>query len=109
MTEEGWTNGAARSLMVFLNGCAISERDERGARIADSSFLLLFNASDQPVDFALTGWGPPLEWRQCVDSRLAGPPASDAALADDHMALEGRTIVILTSTGLEPHSDASDG
>ena len=53
MTDEDWDAGFAKSLTVFLNGRAISEPDRRGERVSDDSFLLLFNASEQDLDFVI--------------------------------------------------------
>ncbi|MFH8336488.1 glycogen debranching protein GlgX [Streptomyces sp. AM6-12] len=53
MTDTDWDTGFARSLMVHLNGNAITEPDLRGLRVQDDSFLLLFNAHDQALTFTL--------------------------------------------------------
>ncbi len=45
MTQRDWDSARASALTVFLNGNAISEPGQRGERIADDSFLLMFNAS----------------------------------------------------------------
>ena len=44
MTDADWHGGYARSLAVFLNGVAITERGTRGEPVRDNHFLLLFNA-----------------------------------------------------------------
>ena len=46
MPPEDWDSGFGRSIGVFLNGDGIRGRDQRGQRITDDSFLLLFNAHD---------------------------------------------------------------
>ena len=53
MTEQDWDAGSAQSLTVFLNGGAITEADRRGQPIRDDSFLLLFNASPDELEFAV--------------------------------------------------------
>ncbi|HET6627094.1 MAG TPA: glycogen debranching protein GlgX [Nocardioidaceae bacterium] len=53
MTDEDWTAGDARAVMVFLNGDAIPEPDRRGERVLDDSFLVAFNAHDEPVTFTV--------------------------------------------------------
>ncbi len=58
MTDEDWAAGFAKSLIVFLNGHAISEPDPRGERITDDTFLLMFNAAEQDLDFTI----PPAEF-----------------------------------------------
>src|SRR3989442_411039 len=51
MTDEDWEVWHARTLGVFLNGKAIAGRDERGRRIVDDSFLLLFNAHSDAIEW----------------------------------------------------------
>lgn len=71
MTEHDWGSATARALSVFLNGNAISEPGPRGERIADDSFLLLFNASPKSLDFVV-----PVDhgrqWQVVVDTSLPG-------------------------------------
>ena len=51
MSDADWQTGYSQSLMVFLNGDAIPEPDTLGRRISDDHFLLMFNASDDPIAF----------------------------------------------------------
>jgi isoamylase len=53
MTRRNWQDGEARCLGVFLNGMEIPGTDDDGERITDDSFLILFNAGNDPVDFRL--------------------------------------------------------
>ena len=68
MTDEDWDAGFAKSLTVFLNGRAISEPDRRGERVQDDSFLLLFNASDDDLQFVIPPrrYGP--RWSKVLDT-----------------------------------------
>ncbi|MFI6732946.1 glycogen debranching protein GlgX [Nonomuraea sp. NPDC050451] len=67
MTAGDWHIGYAKSLMVYLNGEAITEPGPRGERIVDDSFLLLINAHHENMPFTLpgeecgTGWVPVLD------------------------------------------------
>jgi isoamylase len=58
MSENDWQAGFAKSLGVFLNGKAIGTPNERGDRVVDDSFYIMFNAHQEPVDFRL----PPKAW-----------------------------------------------
>ncbi|MFI6588020.1 glycogen debranching protein GlgX [Embleya sp. NPDC050493] len=49
MTAKDWDRPDARSVVVFLNGDAISERDSRGGPIVDDSFLFVLNAHYEGV------------------------------------------------------------
>ncbi len=53
MDEGDWDNGHAKTLMVFLNGSAIPAPDRRGLTVLDDSFLVMFNAHHEPVNFTL--------------------------------------------------------
>jgi glycogen operon protein len=68
MTEQDWSEWFAKSFGVFLNGDALRSRDEEGRRIRDDSFLLLFNAHVEGVNFVLpdTSWGR--HWRPVIDT-----------------------------------------
>jgi len=59
MSDEEWTAGFAKSIGVFLNGKAIPYLDERGQRVVDDSFFLVFNAHHEALEFTLPGpeWG----------------------------------------------------
>ena len=49
---------------MFLNGQGIPDRDPRGQRVIDDSFLLCFNAHDEPIEFTVAAKG--------IRRRLAG-------------------------------------
>ena len=68
MSEEHWDETPVNSLGVFLNGDAIPTRTQRGERIVDDSFFLVFNPHHEAVPFKLPGdkWGP--GWRLVFDT-----------------------------------------
>jgi glycogen operon protein len=45
MTPAAWQAPFAQSVVMFLNGDALTDLDEHGERVVDDSFLLYFNAS----------------------------------------------------------------
>ena len=51
--DAGLDAADAHVLGVFLNGDELLERDERGKLVTDDSFLLLFNAHHEDVEFLL--------------------------------------------------------
>ncbi|GAA1250229.1 glycogen debranching protein GlgX [Kitasatospora nipponensis] len=57
MTEADWFAPTA-VLGMLLSGDAMSERDQHGCALHDDSFLLLLNASAEPVEFVLPPGGP---------------------------------------------------
>jgi isoamylase len=71
MGDEDWDSGLVNSVGVFLNGEAITDRDRRGQRVTDDSFLLLFNAHSGPVDWSLPKqWGK--RWEAVFDAAAGG-------------------------------------
>ena len=97
MTEENWESAFGKSIAVFLNGDGITARDERGQRIVDDCFLLLFNAHFEPLDFHLPSeeWG--LHWRVVVDTSIIEHGQSRLQLHADGevVAREARSICVL--------------
>ncbi|HWG36778.1 MAG TPA: glycogen debranching protein GlgX [Terriglobales bacterium] len=73
MSDEDWEKGYAKALMVFLNGAALPARDQRGAPIHDDSFLLLFNAHHEALEFRLPGAEYGKEWALLLDTATGAP------------------------------------
>ncbi|MEV6006089.1 glycogen debranching protein GlgX [Streptomyces sp. NPDC051976] len=76
MTEDDWRRGDAHALAVHLNGDSDTERAQR-APAPDDSFLMLFNAFHEPVEFRLPSAAFAEKWTAAVDT--ARPDATDAA------------------------------
>jgi len=53
MSAEAWRHDQARAIAVFLAGNGLTDVDGRGQPISDDSFVMLFNASVDPVSFTL--------------------------------------------------------
>src|SRR5690606_20172316 len=97
MTQRDWDSARASALTVFLNGNAISEPGQRGERITDDSFLLMFNASPKPLDFVV-----PVDhgrqWQVVVDTARADgvPPGTGPKVtAGTRLTLTDRSLTVL--------------
>jgi glycogen operon protein len=103
MSEEDWEAGFAKSLGVFLNGDAIPSVDERGDPQTDDSFLILFNAHFEAIDFTLPErFGE--RWVAVLDTADTGPIvsgiASTAVLkAGEPVSVTPRSLVLLRREG----------
>jgi isoamylase len=93
MNEEAWELGWIRTLGMLLNGKAIAETDERGARIEDDVLLLLVNGDSAEQRFRLPDGGGGREWQVLVDtnSPLVEPPSR----ATGEYLLDPRTLALL--------------
>jgi glycogen operon protein len=92
MTDEQWDDPAARALGVFIPGRGAGERDERGRPVEDDDVLLLLNAHDDAVGFALPhGVG----WELVVDTSSAAVQARAIGDRDASYPLQGRTLALL--------------
>ncbi|MEV3978813.1 glycogen debranching protein GlgX [Nonomuraea sp. NPDC049758] len=98
MTAGDWHTGYAKSLMVYLNGEAITEPGPRGERIVDDSFLLLVNAHHENLSFTLPGpefgaeWLPVLDTCHDVVEEAFG---DERWRAGDLVAVTGRSFQVL--------------
>ncbi|MFF5673266.1 glycogen debranching protein GlgX [Streptomyces hygroscopicus] len=97
MTPRDWQAAHAQSLAVFLNGSAISEPGARGERITDDSFLLLFNAHHEPLDFVVpVDHGK--QWQVIVDTAVpegVEPGSGAKVAAGDRLTLVDRSLMVL--------------
>ncbi|WP_432003308.1 glycogen debranching protein GlgX [Streptomyces sioyaensis] len=95
MTEQDWYTPGA-TLGMYLSGNDISQRDDRGIRIVDDSFLAVLHAAPQPRQVTLPG--PP--WARAYEllvdtAREDQPgPAEPPYEAGGTLTLGGRSVVL---------------
>ncbi|MCL3862234.1 glycogen debranching protein GlgX [Actinotalea sp. K2] len=95
MSDADWHEGHARSVMVFLNGEAIAEPDPRGERVVDDSFLVIYNAHGESIEFTL----PPAEFGEAWTCVLDTDHTLDRGaevLAGTGVEVTGRSTLVLT-------------
>jgi isoamylase len=96
MGDEDWEAGFARSLQVFLNGKGIASPDDRGNKVLDDSFLVLFNAHHEPLPFTLPpeAWAP--RWQVVLDTDLpTSSEETDELEAGAAREVPGYGVVVL--------------
>jgi isoamylase len=104
MSEQDWQMGFAKSLGVFLNGRAIPTPNERGERIYDESFYVMFHAGHEPLEFTLPDdkWGS--EWQVIIDTTIDDEPFIDEGDGPVHdagatLTVQPWSLVLLQRTG----------
>ncbi|MGA8117778.1 MAG: glycogen debranching protein GlgX [Actinocatenispora sp.] len=98
MTEDDWETGLGRAVALFLNGYGIRERDPRGTRITDDSFVLCFNSYWEPVTFTMPGGEYGEKWRVVLDTAEAtgeGWDEDQVAEAGGKVLVDSRSLVLL--------------
>ncbi len=98
MEERDWESGFAKSMAVFLNGNAIASTDARGARVVDDSFLVVFNAHHDDVEFVLPPDHFSSRWVKVVDTADAFSEGEQLK-AGDSLEVSGRSLAVLRGTG----------
>ena len=96
MSEEDWQTGFAKSLMVFLNGDRMNDLDESGKRVLDASFLLLFNAHHEPLDFTLPPGMFGNKWSVVLDTGTEMGEGDGVFAAGATVPVQGRSIIVLS-------------
>jgi glycogen operon protein len=106
MSEQDWQAGFAKSLAVFLNGKTIPTVGERGEQVIDDSFFIMFNAHQEPIEFALPDaqWGD--GWTVALDTAVAaeepaGAPAASPPVhaAGARLTVQAWSVVVLQQAG----------
>ncbi|MDP9841227.1 glycogen debranching protein GlgX [Streptosporangium lutulentum] len=97
MSASDWHTGYAKSLVVFLNGDAITEPGPRGEQIVDDSFLLLINAHHEDMTFTLPEARYGKKWQIVLDTANETP--RDHPLAD--VFWQPETAVEVTSRSIQ--------
>jgi glycogen operon protein len=95
MTKNDWESGE-RTVGMFLNGEEIASPDEKGQRILDESFLLLFNAHHEDVTFTLPNRRFGEHWALVLST--TEPDAEPNSLEVDaleELLVGGRSLVLL--------------
>jgi isoamylase len=93
MTKRDWET--AHVVGMFLNGEEIAAPDLHGNRVVDDSFLLLFNASQEEVDFRLPSGRFGQRWTSVL--RTDDPDADDSVQlsAGEHITLRALALIVL--------------
>jgi glycogen operon protein len=96
MTEQEWEQNFARCLGMYLAGEGLVETDERGRRIVDSDFLVLFNAHHEEIGFTLPQFAPDSRWLVVLDTTHDnGLSRSGVYEPQSIYPLQGRSLALL--------------
>jgi glycogen operon protein len=104
MSDEDWQAGFAKSLGVFLNGRAIPTLNERGERVMDESFYVMFNAHHEALEFTLPEekwgnlWGVVIDTNEPTSHYMREDDIGRSYKPGDKCRVEGWSLVLLRRT-----------
>ncbi|GAA4791476.1 glycogen debranching protein GlgX [Corynebacterium canis] len=106
MTQGDWDFRFGKSLMVYINGNAITEPDERGQRILDDSFIMCFNAYHESIEFTLPDARFGRRWKLIVDTteETGYPLTEEIIAAGGTLEVPARSTMLLKQ--LEPPEES---
>jgi isoamylase len=93
MGDEDWAREDARAIAMFINGREIPTHDRNGNPIHGDSFLMIFNAHHEPVQFTMA---PVLGEQWQLELSTDGPEPTDQTLeAGGQLEAPARSTLIL--------------
>lgn len=96
VTEEQWLEGLSKEISVFLNGEEMPARGKQGERLMDDSFLLLFNANHEPVEFMVPMGLRDRPWFVVINTTKSQFVTNGATFkGHTSISVEGRSLMVL--------------
>lgn len=96
MQEEHWSEDFARSLGIFLNGKGIHAKGARGETILDDNFYVIFNGSDQAIEFKLPPAKFAEQWQVVINTDRDDVVDDDTKYdAEATILVENRSVLLL--------------
>jgi len=96
MTPEHWDQNFAKSIAVFLNGQGLHAVNSEGEKVVDDNFYIIFNASDQAIDYKLPGEDYAKDWRIIFDTaRYNQEEGKQLYKAAEKIKIDGRSVILL--------------
>ena len=100
MTDHEWHQPHARCLGVYLSGKGFVETDATGRALGSESFLILFNAHHDSIDFQLGAPVPASRWEVVMDTGHDDGLSRNGVLGPGGAyPIGGRTLALLRELG----------
>ena len=97
MTQDDWDFAFGKALQVYINGDQITEPDARGQQVVDDSFLLMFNAYHEDIEFTLPSQNLGAKWEVLIDTTesLGYPAEPEVIDAGGTKNVPARSTIVL--------------
>ncbi|RKR84373.1 glycogen operon protein [Mucilaginibacter gracilis] len=96
LTEEHWKADFAKSLGVYINGKGIKTRGEKGQKMVDDHFYIIFNAHHEPLTYILPPEQFAPDWQKILDTAQPDWEKKETCKAGEDIKIQGRSVVVLT-------------
>ena len=97
MTQDDWDFAFGKALQAYVNGSQIAEPDSRGQQVIDDSFLLMFNAFHEDIEFTLPSKTLGAKWEVLIDTTepLGHPAETEEIEAGGTKNVPARSTIVL--------------
>lgn len=96
MSAEHWNQDFARSIAVFLNGQGLHAVNSEGEKVVDDNFYIIFNASEQTIEYKLPDDRYAKEWTIVFDTaRYQQDEEERKCKANEKVKIDGRSVILL--------------
>jgi isoamylase len=96
MEEHNWNEDFAKSLGVFLNGKGLHSVGNKGEKIVDYSFYIIFNAYHDSLPYVLPNLEYAEAWEKILDT-AENATHGEVYEASSTITVSGRSVVLLKS------------
>jgi isoamylase len=100
LTQQDWHTAYARSVALLLNGEAIPETGPDGEPVTDDTFLLLFNAHWDPLEFTLPAPPGNATWSIVLDTEHPEAPQRTEPAQwppGAKLSVGGRALIVMSN------------
>ncbi|HUW97778.1 MAG TPA: glycogen debranching protein GlgX [Acidiferrobacter sp.] len=95
MGAEDWEQADAHCLGLYLAGTELTDRDAQGQPVKDEDFLLLLNAFQEEVSFALPSLNKEASWKCLLDTAQDEGATKEDQHSGKSYPLQARSLVLL--------------
>lgn len=95
MDDEHWQHDYARSLAVYLNGQGIRSLGEKGEKLVDDDFYIMFNAHHEAIIYRIPEEKYGKEWEKVLDTTTDEVEELVTYKYGEEISIKGRSVVLL--------------
>jgi isoamylase len=95
LSDQDWNTGYAKAIAIFFNGGGLHWPGDQGEKIKDNSFLIIFNAHHEDLEYTIPGEKYGKSWTRLLDTNTAKVKRSTALKPGDRLKAAERYVIVL--------------